>query len=271
MTIKLIAVDMDGTFLNDDKTYDISRFNHQFQKLCDRNIRFVVASGNQYYQLISFFPDLRPRISFVAENGALIYDGMEQIWHAEFGFADYQHILDVLDQYHDMTYVACGLKSAYTRKGASSEFMALMSRHYHRLKVCDTLRTVDDVMFKFSLNLPNNEIPGFIKQLNNELNGIVCPVASGFGFVDLILPGAHKASGLQRLLNRWDISPERCVALGDSANDIEMLKLVGYSFAMENAAPEVANIANYQAPSNNASGVLDIIDAILANSPPFEC
>ncbi|HAS9941873.1 TPA: HAD hydrolase family protein, partial [Salmonella enterica subsp. enterica serovar Typhimurium] len=37
-----------------------------------RGIEFVVASGNQYYQLISFFPELKDAISFVAENGALV-------------------------------------------------------------------------------------------------------------------------------------------------------------------------------------------------------
>ncbi len=270
MTIRLIAVDMDGTFLNDKKSYDVPRFNQQFQQLKELGIKFVVASGNQYYQLVSFFPELRPQLSFVAENGALVFDGMEQLWHAELAAADYQHILDVLDNFPDLTYVACGLKSAYTQRGASRQFMDLMAKHYHRLEVRDSLRDIDDVMFKFSLNLPDNEIPELIKRLHQELNGSVRPVTSGFGFVDLILPGAHKASGLQRLLDRWGIAAEDCVALGDSANDIEMLKLVGYSFAMENAAPEVVASARYRAPSNNASGVLDVIDWVLKGQAPFD-
>ena len=55
MTVKVIVTDMDGTFLNDAKTYDRSRFLAQFAQLQQRGIEFVVASGNQYYQLISFF------------------------------------------------------------------------------------------------------------------------------------------------------------------------------------------------------------------------
>ncbi|CAM4064172.1 hydrolase [Klebsiella pneumoniae] len=54
MSIKLIAVDMDGTFLSDAKTYNRPRFLAQYQRMREQNIRFVVASGNQYYQLISF-------------------------------------------------------------------------------------------------------------------------------------------------------------------------------------------------------------------------
>lgn len=67
MTVNVVVTDMDGTFLDDAKQYDRVRFMAQYQELKKRNIEFVVASGNQYYQLISFFPELKDEISFVAE------------------------------------------------------------------------------------------------------------------------------------------------------------------------------------------------------------
>ncbi|WP_252492317.1 HAD hydrolase family protein, partial [Escherichia coli] len=72
MSIKLIAVDMDGTFLSDQKTYNRERFMAQYQQMKAQGIRFVVASGNQYYQLISFFPEIANEIAFVAENGGWV-------------------------------------------------------------------------------------------------------------------------------------------------------------------------------------------------------
>ncbi|MDR8470467.1 sugar-phosphatase, partial [Acinetobacter baumannii] len=86
------------------------------------------------------------------------------------------------------------------------------------------------------LNLPDSEIPQLIDKLHVSLDGIMKPVTSGFGFVDLIIPGLHKANGISRLLKRWDLSPQQCVAIGDRGNDAEMLKLVKYAFAMGNAA-----------------------------------
>lgn len=62
MSVKVIVTDMDGTFLNDAKTYNQPRFMAQYQELKKRGIEFVVASGNQYYQLISFFPELKDEI-----------------------------------------------------------------------------------------------------------------------------------------------------------------------------------------------------------------
>ena len=72
MSVKLIAVDMDGTFLDDKKQYNKSRFLSQYAQLKQQDIKFVVASGNQYYQLKSFFPEIADEIAFVAENGAYI-------------------------------------------------------------------------------------------------------------------------------------------------------------------------------------------------------
>lgn len=269
MKIKLIAVDMDGTFLNDRKEYDKQRFLAQYAALREQGIRFVVASGNQYYQLISFFPEIRHEIAFVAENGALIYDCDEQVWHAELTHDDYLSVLDALDDFRGTNFVACGLKSAWVREGAPEAFLSLMSKHYHRLQPVQDLRAVDDVIFKFSLNLPDAEVPALVRQLDHKLDGIVKPVTSGFGFVDLIIPGAHKASGLSRLLKRWDIEPQACVAIGDSGNDVEMLELAGYSFAMANAAEAVNEVAKYRTSTNNDSGVLQVIDAVLQGEKPF--
>lgn len=78
MTIKMIAVDMDGTFLNEEKTYNRERFKIIFQQLKEKKIKFVVASGNQYDQLKSFFPELHREMSFVSENGAnIIVEGQD--------------------------------------------------------------------------------------------------------------------------------------------------------------------------------------------------
>ena len=51
---KLIATDMDGTFLRDDMTYDRDFLRRYMKKMQAQGIQWVVASGNQYFQLTSF-------------------------------------------------------------------------------------------------------------------------------------------------------------------------------------------------------------------------
>lgn len=270
MTVKVIVTDMDGTFLNDAKQYNRERFMAQFAQLKARNIEFVVASGNQYYQLISFFPEIQQQISFVAENGALIYQHGQQLFHGELTRHESQIVIGELLKDPTLNFVACGLKSAYISDKAPDAFVQLMSKHYYRLQRVADYQQIDDTLFKFSLNLPDSDIPQLVDALRVSLDGIMKPVTSGFGFVDLIIPGLHKANGISRLLKNWQISPQECVAIGDSDNDAEMLKLVKYAFAMSNAADSIKKIARYQARSNNSDGVLDVIQAALDGTAPFD-
>ena len=54
------------------------------------------------------------------------------------------------------------------------------------------------------------------------------------------------------------------MAFGDYHNDLEMLKKAEYSFAMENAHPDVKEIANYETYSNDNLGVESIITKLLS-------
>ena len=80
--IKMVAVDVDGTFVRSDYTYDIPRFTRILSQMNDFCCHFVVASGNQYYQLRDLFPGYYDELSFVAENGAFVKDRKELVFTA---------------------------------------------------------------------------------------------------------------------------------------------------------------------------------------------
>lgn len=85
--IKLVAVDIDGTFVRSDYTYDVPRFQSLLSRMNDAGCNFVVASGNQYYQLRDLFPGHEEELSFVAENGAFVKDHKELVFAADAGDA----------------------------------------------------------------------------------------------------------------------------------------------------------------------------------------
>lgn len=78
--IKMVAVDIDGTFVRSDYTYDVLRFKRILSRMKSAGCRFVVASGNQYYQLRDLFPGYCDELSFVAENGAFVKDQTELVF-----------------------------------------------------------------------------------------------------------------------------------------------------------------------------------------------
>ena len=196
--IKMVAVDVDGTFVRSDYTYDVPRFKRILERMDRVGCRFVVASGNQYYQLRDLFPGYYDELAFVAENGAF----------------------------------------------------------------------VKDRILKFAPTVPEEKTYEYYDMFCERLGGLVEPTTSGHGYIDLIGPGCHKASGLKRLAERWGIAPEQCATFGDGGNDIEMLQYCGRSYAMANAPENVKKAAKYVCPSNEEDGVLDVLEKMFAQAHP---
>lgn len=261
--IKLVAVDIDGTFMRSDYTYDVPRFKQVLARMREAGCGFVVASGNQYYQLRSYFPDYYNELSFVAENGALVKDKEETVFSANISREAILKTLSLCKKYPEIKNVMCGLRSAYCERGTvSDDFFELTNKYYPRLQWVDDLAQVDDSILKFAPTVPVEKTDYYTELFKDQLKGLLVPTGSGHGSIDLIVPGCHKASGLKRLVKRWNITSEQCVAFGDGNNDIEMLKYSGRGYAMDNASKEVKDIADYICPSNNDDGVLVTLDKL---------
>ncbi|KJK54614.1 hydrolase [Streptomyces sp. NRRL F-4428] len=76
--------------------------------------------------------------------------------------------------------------------------------------------------------------------------------------------GVSKASTLALCCAERGISPEEVVAFGDMPNDVEMLSWAGTSYAMGNAHPDVITAASGRTVANNEDGVAVVIERILA-------
>lgn len=261
--IKMVAVDVDGTFVRSDYTYDVPRFKRILSVMKNAGCHFVVASGNQYYQLRDLFPGYYDELSFVAENGAFVKDRKELIFTADMPEETVDSVIDVCREYPEVLNVLCGVNSAYCQRGTvSQEFFDLTGIYYHRLQWVDDFKKVTDQILKFAPTVPEEKTYFYYDIFRERLKGKVEPTTSGHGSIDLIVPGCHKASGLKRLVERWGISPEQCAAFGDGGNDIEMLNYCGYSYAMENAPQNVKDAAKDICPSNEEDGVLVTLEKI---------
>lgn len=76
-------------------------------------------------------------------------------------------------------------------------------------------------------------------------------------------PGVSKAGTLAHCCAERGIAPEEVVAFGDMPNDIEMLTWAGTSYAMANAHPDVLAATVHRTASNNDDGVAVVIERIL--------
>lgn len=259
--IKLVATDIDGTFIRDNYTFDEVRFKKIFERMTTTGCNFVVASGNQYYQLRGIFKDYGDKISYVSDNGAYVEAHGELIFAADIPKEIIASTVDFCRQYPEIKSFLCGVECAYCERGnVSEELFNLMKKYLPKMIWVDDLKTVDDQFLKFALLVPDEKTFEYYKILRENLQ--LEPTTSGHGSIDLIISGCHKASGLKRLAERWKISAAECVAFGDAGNDIEMLNYCGKSYAMANAAQNVKDAAKYVCPSNEEDGVLATLDKL---------
>ncbi|WP_262314974.1 Cof-type HAD-IIB family hydrolase [Lacticaseibacillus parakribbianus] len=257
--IRLIATDMDGTFLSGDGTYDNAAFARLHERMQAQGVRFVVASGNQFSQLASFFPAY-PDLLYVAENGAYLRTVDRELAVHAFAPAATAAILAVLADFPELQVLVCGRRSAYAGPTVTAAHVAEMRRYYHHLAVVPDVAQVADDVLKFALSCPPQRTEALVAALSERLVGWAVAVSSGHGDIDLIQPGVHKAAGLRELGAMLGIDLAEMAAFGDGGNDLEMIQAVGLGVAMANAQPAVLAAAKDQAASNEAQGVLRYID-----------
>ncbi|MEI3629825.1 Cof-type HAD-IIB family hydrolase [Lactococcus lactis] len=262
--IKAIAVDMDGTFLNSNNDYDRKAFLELFKKLKAKEVRFVVASGNQYAQISSFFPEIWREITFVSENGGLVFEKGNLLIKNIIAKPIIQDTLTLLENTsYKVGIILCGVQSAYILKSKNADLKKEAAKYYFALKEIDSFQDLpDDEWVKIALQLEDKNAFSIINLMNEKNNSQLKAVYSGHGSVDLITNEVNKGNTLKQLLNQREIKPEQFLAFGDSNNDLEMLELAGYSYSMANASEQVNQVAKYQAPSNDENGVISTINAL---------
>jgi hypothetical protein len=85
---------------------------------------------------------------------------------------------------------------------------------------------------------------------------------TGLGYIEFTHSEATKATALRSLSERLSTPLSHTAAIGDSHNDLDMLLVAGYSFAVGNAVPEVRESVDYVVASNTEGGVAQAVQII---------
>ena len=268
MDIKVIATDMDGTLLDPKGQLDLPRLEKILDKLDQCDIRFVIATGNEVHRMRQLLGHLADRVVLVVANGARIFENNEliqaQTWDDAMVDKALAHFKgrECQDQF-----VVTAMNGGFVKKGTVftelDKFMTpeMIEKLYQRMNFVDEF---DPNLFggvlKMSMVVGEERSESVLQEINDLFDGHVRAVSSGYGCIDILQDGIHKAWGLVELLKRWNLKPEQIMAFGDSENDIEMLELAGISYAMENAEESVKRVATKVAPANSQAGVYKVLE-----------
>jgi len=266
MKYKLIAVDMDGTLLN-DRSELTERNKEAILKAMEAGVLFVVATGrplSNTWQVNELFAD---DIPFIVLNGAAAYmsKSKKQLIEIYLDFDDAKEIFDI-GQKIDIPQIVYSGPLMFTNKECERTLTYHKNSHGPPLKTINDLADIKDEVKGISKVLWIDD-PARIKDLSVEMKAhfgtrLQC-LSSLTHFLEFINNDAGKGQALAEIGKLYDIDNSEMIAVGDSYNDICMLEYAGFSVAVENAPDEVKSICDYVTLSNNDDGVAEVIDKLL--------
>ena len=252
---------MDGTLLNSQ--HEVSdKFFFLFEELKKRDIKFVAASGRQYNSIIDKLNAIKDDIIVVAENGAFVKKQDKELLATPLNQTIIKRTIDLLKNIEGIHPVLCGKNNAYTN-GSSDAFLNKLSEYYSEFSVLNDLSSFDGEVLKIAIyhfESSEKHIYPWVKHLEPDLKVKV----SGENWLDISHMNANKGYALQYIQEKYGISRQETMVFGDYNNDLEMLSMADFSFAMANAHPNVTAVANFKTKSNDENGVEFVLEQLLS-------
>ncbi|MDH5413670.1 MAG: Cof-type HAD-IIB family hydrolase [Flavobacteriaceae bacterium] len=259
--IKLVVTDMDGTLLNSNNRVS-DKFFELFNALHKRDVHFIAASGRQYASIIDKLDPIKKDITVIAENGGFVLRNDHEILKTQLPETRIQQLIPILRNIKDAHFTLCGKKTAYIET-QNDRFVSILEEYYSKFTFVNDLSKVKhDDFFKMAVyHFEGSE--QFIYPYVKHLNGDMQVKVSGAHWVDISQPNANKGYALNKVQQQMGISAEETMVFGDYNNDLEMLALGSYSYAMANAHLNVKKAARYLTKSNDEEGVEIILEQLL--------
>lgn len=268
---RILACDLDGTLLRDDKTIS-AQTAAELKRISDKGVFFLPSTGRTHRELPEALRDL-PFLQYaLCCNGGTVYDYQKQKYIYEDAIP-YETALRVLDYVKKLpvyeTVVVNGERIAkgdengeicdYIRKtavkgilfnftGAADVKEAFALRHQDAQKML--LYPAEDADYRKVMDELKEQFPEL------EIS------SSGPKFIEVNVKGVDKGKALSNFCAMMEIPIEESIAFGDAENDISMLKAAGKAIVMANGTEETKKHADIICKSNNDDGVRRMIEEL---------
>lgn len=230
MTIEAIAVDVDGTITDETRKICISAIE-ALRKAENAGIPTIIVTGNVVNYAYAVEVLIGCSGGLVAENGGVVFKEFENN--------------NEVETMVDKDFVSSA--EAHLKEKLGEKFNQHAS-HDNMYRLTETV---------FYKTLPKQEVEEALKDFKylDELE----IYDSGFA-LHITDKRINKGTSLRYLCERNGINMENVMAIGDSQNDEEFLKEVGYRIAVGNAEDELKKISTYTCEKNFGDGVAEAIE-----------
>lgn len=261
--IRLLAIDLDGTLLDDDRKL-VPKSADAVCRALSAGIVVVLASGRTEPSMRPYATSLGIEGPLVCANGAHVL-GLEgqELAHHPVPREPAEVVIDYAQEHGFHL-------NAYTR----DELLFLKQSEWgelykHRLRsMTPRLATKTEMLGTALSKLMLVGEPSQIPKVREDIQPLIQPEAARLTesepeYLELLSPMADKSVGVAAVAASLGIPAESCAAIGDYLNDLEMLRWAGLSAAVANARSEVKSVVRYVVKSNEEGGVAEFIDSVL--------
>lgn len=268
MDIRLICMDLDGTALRNDHETISPRLLAALEKAWEKGITIVPVTGRQY-TLLPEFLQVHPRWASLAVlcNGAQIraMDTEEVLYRRDLSPAALHGLIGLARKYQlPMEFSAEGWLHLTEQTMERVRQTPYLTFHREKIlpkagRIVDSLEPVCDLAVeKVNLMCIPPELRERVVRDLAQLE--VSAVWSGPRGMEITHPEATKGGALRLLSRMLDIPMGNMMSLGDSGNDLTMLREAGLGVAMGNAPDFVKTAADVTTETNVNDGAAIAIE-----------
>ncbi|MBD8067568.1 Cof-type HAD-IIB family hydrolase [Bacillus sp. PS06] len=267
----LIALDLDGTLLRDDKTIS-ERSKQTIAKAREEGHIVVIATGRPYRSSSMYYQELGLDTPIVNFNGAFVHHPLDDKWGIYHQPLELQTVKEIVEA-----------SESFEAHNILAEVIDDVYFHYHDEKLLDifslgnpTIQTGDlrKILHHDPTAVLIHPKEENVDQIRQHLSSVHAEVidhrkwAAPWHVIEIVKSGLNKAVGLKRIADYYGIPQERVIAFGDEDNDFEMIEYAGFGIAMGNGITQLKNLANVTTLTNEEDGIALYLEDHLRLSLP---
>ena len=261
MPVRLVAIDLDGTLVNDALTIH-PRDVAAVKAATAAGIHVIIATGRMFRSSLPYARTLGLAGPIINYQGAVVREiaSGEVVYKCELTPEMQHRVLEFAEprDWHVNAYVEEQVFTERSRPEADL-YARIAGVPYETVGKLSAWVKGDSTKMVL-VDLAPEEVPARMAALAQWMGSIARVTRSLDWFVEVVNPQVSKARALAMVAERLGVLQADVCAIGDNRNDEEMLSWAGLGVAMGNAPAEVKAIAGHVTRTVNEGGVADVLE-----------
>ncbi len=267
MSIRLVAIDLDGTLLNGTST--VSDANREaLAQAVARGVQIAVVTGRRYQSAQKILKQLPCPVTLISSNGAMIVSATGEILHRDFLPRPLAlRVLEAAREHRPYTvaiFETPGRGQIVMQDSAVTEGpLGWYQTHSPGLlvQVPDLESCLETDPIQLMFGGPPERVgpiePFLLRSFDPPEFHLTWTkyLARNLSILDVMNRGCTKGHALEHWAATVNVSPSEVMAIGDNLNDLEMLRFAGVPVVMANSTPGLHQDGWHETGSNEQDGV----------------